>query len=107
MLAHGAACRIRTRDPVLVDELLTNYHRADLPAPERAMLDFAVEVANRAHEMTGADVETMRDAGWSDEEILHVIEIASMFSFTGRLANALGLLANPEYADLGRHSRPK
>jgi hypothetical protein len=38
----------------------------------------------------------------ADEEILHVIEIASMFSFTGRLANTLGLLANPEYADLGR-----
>jgi uncharacterized peroxidase-related enzyme len=107
MLSHGAACRFRTRDPVLVDELLTNYHRADLPAPERAMLDFAVKVANRAHELTGADIETMRNEGWGDEEILHVIEIASMFSFTGRLANAIGLLANPEYADLGRHARPK
>ena len=107
MLSHGAACRFRTRDPVLVDELLTNYHRADLPAPERAMLDFAVTVANSAYEMTGADIETMREAGWSDEEILHIIEISSMFSYTGRLANALGLLANPEYADLGRHPRPK
>ena len=54
------------------------------------MLDFAVKVANGAHEMTAADIETMRDERWSDEEIMHVIEIASMFSFTGRLANAFG-----------------
>jgi uncharacterized peroxidase-related enzyme len=105
MLAHGAACRLRTRDPVLTDELLTNHRRADLPASERTMLDFAVTIASAAHEMTGADIEKMRDTGWGDEEILHVIEIASMFSFTGRLANALGLLANPEYALLGRRQQ--
>ncbi|MEE8406545.1 MAG: alkylhydroperoxidase, partial [Acidimicrobiia bacterium] len=64
MLSHGAACRLRTRDPALVDQLLTNYRRADLPAPERSMLDFAVKVANQAHEMTSADIETMREAGW-------------------------------------------
>jgi uncharacterized peroxidase-related enzyme len=107
MLSHGAACRIRTRDPVLTDTLLTNHRRADLPAPERAMLDYAVKVATAAHEMKGADIEAMRDAGWGDEEILHVIEIASMFSFTGRLANAIGLIANAEYGDLGRHPRSK
>ena len=28
-------------------------------------------------------------------------------SFTGRLANAIGLIANAEYGDLGRHSRSK
>ena len=105
MLAHGAACRLRTRDPALTDELLTNHRRADLPAPERTMLDFAIKIASAAHEMTGADIEKMRDAGWGDEEILHVIEIASMFSFTGRLANAIGLIANVEYGDLARHPR--
>ena len=57
--------------------------------------------------MTDADIETMHDAGWNDEEILDLTEIASMFSFTGRLANAIGLIANAEYGDLGRHSRSK
>ena len=93
--------------PVLVDELLTNYRRADLPIRERAMLDFAVKAANGAHEMTGADIETMRGEGRRNEEVMHVIEIASMFSLTGRLANAFGLIANGEYSDLGRHARPK
>ena len=71
------------------------------------MLDFAVEAANGVHEMTGPDIETMRGEGWRNEEVMHIIEIASMFSLTGRLANAFGLIANAEYRDLGGYSRPK
>jgi uncharacterized peroxidase-related enzyme len=105
MMSHGAACRLRTRDPVLVDELLTNYRRAELEPAERTMLDYAIKVASAAHEMTAEDVDEIRRAGWADEDILHVTEIAAMFSYTGRLANALGLMANPEYGDMGRHAR--
>lgn len=60
------------------------------------------EAADRIGE---PDVEEMRSAGWADEDILHIIEIAAMFCFTGRLANALGLVANPEYSTLGRVPR--
>ncbi len=104
MMSHGAACRLRTRDPVLVDQLLTNYRRADLEPEDRAMLDFAVKVAGAAEQIIGEDLDELRRVGWADEDILHIIEIAAMFSFTGRLANALGLIANPEYAMLGRPS---
>ena len=103
-MAHGAACRLRTRDPVLVDQLLTNYRRADLEPKNRAMLDFAVKVAGAAERIIGEDLDELRRVGWADEDILHIIEVAAMFSFTGRLANALGLIANPEYAMLGRPS---
>ena len=48
MLSHGAACRLRTKYPVLVDRLLTNYRRAELEPAERAMLDYAVKVATAA-----------------------------------------------------------
>jgi uncharacterized peroxidase-related enzyme len=102
MMAHGAACRLRTRDPVLVDQLLSNYRRADLEPKVRAMLDFAVKVAGAAERIIGEDLDELRRVGWADEDILHIIEVAAMFSFTGRLANSLGLIANPEYARLGR-----
>ena len=105
MLAHGAACRFRTKDPVLVDKLLTNYRRVEFEPTERAMLDYAVKVATSAHEMTAEDVDVMRRVGWADEDILHITEVAAMFSYTGRLANALGLIANTEYSEMGRHPR--
>ena len=102
MMAHGAACRLRTRDPVLVDQLLTNYRRVDLEPKDRAMLDFAAKIAVAAERAIGEDLDDPRQAGWTDEDILHIIEIAAMFSYTGRLANAMGPIANPEYGLLGR-----
>ena len=66
------------------------------------MLDFAVKVAGAADRIIGEDLDELRRVGWADEDILHIIEVAAMFSFTGRLANSLGLIANPEYVKLGR-----
>ena len=103
MLAHGAACRLRTKDPVLVNRLLTNHNRADLEPAESAMLGYAVKIASAADKITTEDVDVMRRVGWGDQDILHITEIVAMFSYTGRLANALGLIANPEYSDMGRH----
>jgi hypothetical protein len=53
--------------------------------------------------MPTEDVDVMRRVGWGDKDILHITEIAAMFSYTGSLANALGLIANPQYGDMGRH----
>ena len=87
---------------MLVDQLATNYRLADLDPAERAMLDFAVKITQASQQVTDDDLATMRSHGWTDEDILHITEIAAMFNFTGRLANTLGWLANPEYGHLGR-----
>ncbi len=52
--------------------------------------------------LTEADVESLREAGWSDEDIMDMTETAAMFNFTNRLANSLGWTPNPEYESLGR-----
>ena len=45
---------------------------------------------------------SLRDAGYGDEDILHIAELTAIFNFNGRLANALGLMPNGEYHTLGR-----
>jgi alkylhydroperoxidase family enzyme len=40
--------------------------------------------------------------GWTDEDILDIAQVAAMFNFTNRLANALGWKPNPDYHGLGR-----
>ena len=100
--SHGAALRLLTEDPVLADTLATDYRHAPLDPKDRAMLDFAAKLTTEPHRMTQADVEGLRAAGWSDEDIFDIAQVASMFNFTNRLANALGWHPNPEYHRLGR-----
>ena len=103
MQAHGAALRLRTKDPVLVDYLLSNYRYAELDDRDRAMLDFAVKVTNDPARCREADLLVLRNFGFNDEDILHIAELTAIFNFNGRLANALGLMPNAEYHTLGRN----
>ena len=100
--AHAAALRLRTKDAALVDRLAVNYRHVDLEPRERAALDFAVKLTNTPANCGPADLDRLRDLGYSDEEILHIIEVTAIFNFNVRLATATGLLPNVEYHDLGR-----
>ena len=53
-----------------------------------------------------AEVNRLREAGYTDEDILHIAELTAIFNFNGRIANALGLMPNPEYHALGRNPDP-
>jgi uncharacterized peroxidase-related enzyme len=100
--SHGAALRLLTKDPALADQVAADYHSAPLEPRQRAMLDWAVKVTSASGSCTESDVESLREAGWSDEDIMDMTETAAMFNFTNRLANSLGWTPNPEYENLGR-----
>jgi uncharacterized peroxidase-related enzyme len=102
MVSHGAALRKLTGDPVLVEQLRTNYTYAELEPRERAMLDFAVKVTEHSSRCSEEDVEALREAGWNDEEIMDITQVTAMFNFTNRLASGLGWVPNDEFVGLGQ-----
>jgi uncharacterized peroxidase-related enzyme len=102
IVSHSAALRKLTGDPALVDQLATNYRYATLEPRERAMLDYAVKLTTDSFTCTRQDVDTLREAGWSDEDVLDIAQVAAMFNFTNRLASGLGWQPNPEFFSLGR-----
>ena len=63
------------------------------------MLDFAVKVTEESHRCTEQDLDVLREAGWSDEDIMDIAEVTAMFNLTNRMANALGWVPNAEYHD--------
>jgi uncharacterized peroxidase-related enzyme len=101
MVSHSAFLRKLTGDPLLVEQLRTNYAYAELDQPDRVMLDFAAKLTERSSTCTEADAEALRKAGWTDEDIMDIAEVAAMFNFTNRLASGLGWVPNEEFATLG------
>ena len=101
MVSHAAALRKLTGDPLLVEQLRTNYKYAEIEPRERAMLDFAAKLTEQSHRSSEEDLEALREAGWSDEDVMDITEVAAMFNFTNRLASGLGWVPNEEFVRLG------
>lgn len=102
VVSHGAAARVLTEDPVLVDLLATNYRHAPLEPKERAMLDYAHKITVASHECGPEDIAELRRHGWTDEDVFDIAEVTATFNFSNRMASAFGWAPNELYHSLGR-----
>ena len=107
VVAHGAILRIRAKNPLVADQVATNYRKADITPRQRAMLDLAMKVAVKSAEIEDADLEAARAAGFDDEEIWDIGAIAAFFAMSNRLANLTSMRPNEEFHLLGRVEAPK
>ena len=102
VVAHGAILRIREKNPLIADQVATNYRKAEISERQRLMLDFAVKISQRAHEIHDCDVQTLRENGFDDEEIWDIGSIAALFALSNRLANMADIKPNAEFYNMGR-----
>jgi len=102
VIAHGAILRIRAKQPLVADQVAVNYLNAELTPRQRTMLDFAVKVAERSHEVSDQDFATLRSSGMTDDEIWDIGAIAALFALSNRMANLMALQPNAEFFVMGR-----
>ena len=102
VIAHGAILRIRAKNPLVADQVAINYRKADITPRQRAMLDFAIKVALDSRRIGDADFATLRDHGFSDEDIWDIGAIAAFFALSNRMANMIDMRPNDEFYLLGR-----
>ena len=100
--AHSAALRKLTKDPPLADRIASDYANADVSDRMKRALDFAVKLTREPDAMVEDDVQRLRDAGWTDEDVMDITEVTALFNFSNRMASGLGWQPNPEYEKLGR-----
>ncbi|MEO7910164.1 MAG: peroxidase-related enzyme [Roseiflexaceae bacterium] len=104
LTSHGAVLRIRAKDEVLADTIAANYRAADLTPRQRAMLDLAVKVTGDSAAIADQDLAVLRDYGFTDEDIMDIIQTAALFNYSNRVASALDLRPNREYHHMARSS---
>ena len=102
VIAHGAILRIRSKDPLIADQVAVNYRKADITAGQMAMLDFAMKVCTQAQSICDDDFDTLHGHGFSDEDIWDIAGITSFFGLSNRMANFTSMRANDEFYAMGR-----
>lgn len=97
LTAHGAAVRELSGDPQLGEMLVMNYRVAPLDSRQRAMLDFAWKLTKTPEAIIEADRDALKRAGFSQEEIFDIADVAAFFNMSNRMAAAIDMIPNPEY----------
>ncbi len=102
VVAHGAILRIYEKKPMVADQVAVNYRKADITPRQRAMLDFAMKVSQRSHEIEDRDFELLHAHGFDDEDIWDIAAITAFFDLSNRMASFSGMQPNPEFYLMGR-----
>lgn len=102
VIAHGAILRIRAKQPLLADQVATNYMKADITPRQRAMLDFALKVAFEAYAVDDEDFEALGEHGFSAEDVWDIAAISAFFGLSNRMANVTSMRPNDEFYTMGR-----
>ena len=102
LIAHGAAVRQLSNDQILGDELMINYRSASISERQRLILDFSYKLTETPSKVENSDRNILRKANFSDEEILEIVEIASFFNMSNRIAVGTDMRPNAEYHNMAR-----
>jgi uncharacterized peroxidase-related enzyme len=107
VVAHGAILRIYEKKPLVADQVAINHRKADISARQKAMLDFAMKVCLKSHEVEDADFAVLHAHGFNDEDIWDIAAITAFFGLSNRMASFSNMMPNPEFYVMGRVPKEK
>jgi uncharacterized peroxidase-related enzyme len=88
---HAEALKFYWKDEEKVKQATEDFRKLDLTEKQNAMLEFAEKLTLYPCKMKEDDIKSLREKGFSDEEILSITLITNYFNFVNRVANALGV----------------
>ncbi|MBU0684943.1 MAG: peroxidase-related enzyme [Thermoplasmatota archaeon] len=88
---HSEALETVEKDPKALYNLLKEFASKHETLRSKGLLAYAAKLTLDPKDITKDDIDDLRDAGLTDEEILRANLIASYFNFSNRIALGLGV----------------
>lgn len=90
--SHAFFLHVNGGSDALVNALSTvDVEHAPVNEKERILLRFVRKVSCDSYKVSAADVSSLRDGGWNDQQIGEAIHLTALFACFNRVANAFGL----------------
>jgi uncharacterized peroxidase-related enzyme len=78
-------------DIAYVRAVVRDWRTAPLTDAEKALCGYAVKLTETPSAMKHEDVERLRGAGWTDEDVHDATQVIAYFNYINRVADALGV----------------
>ena len=79
------------KEEELLQSLEEDWRNADISEKHRAMLDFSFKLTATPWDMEENDVENLRHVGFTDRDILDIVEVVFYYAYANRVADGLGI----------------
>lgn len=95
MEAHGPDLRSEVGSAERACAVQEDYRSADLEAAEIVLLDYAVALTRKPSSMCETDLQSLREQGFADEQIVDAVHCIGYFNFINRVLDGLGVDPEP------------
>ena len=72
-------------------QCVTIWRTAGLSAKRVAMLEYAIKLTDEPWAMQASDVTALRNAGFTDRDVLDIAEVTGYYAYVNRIADGLGV----------------
>lgn len=80
-----------TKNPFLIGAVEEDFHGADIPQKDIAMLEYAAKLTARPSAVEKKDIDELRKAGFKDVDILDIAQVTAYYNYADRIAAGLGV----------------
>ena len=92
MAHHRRGLRRLLKNDTLLNNIESDFETAEgLTDARKTMLRYAIKLTRTPQKMVQQDVINLKQAGFSDLDILHIAEVAGYYAYVNRIADGLGV----------------